>query len=409
MLIKNIAMQLIETAENKLKDNFKTLDDIAFNNQLKVLKAFQKNQIGLRHFTGTTGYGYDDIGRDTLGKLFSDFFHCESAIVTPLLASGTHALTVALFGILRPNDLMLSITGKPYDTLNDVIKGNNIGSLKDFNIKYHQIDLKKNQFDCEQIQSFLLNNKVKLVFIGRSRGYEWRNALSVADIEKITKLIKKIDNKIIVMVDNCYGEFTDIVEPTDANVDLMVGSLIKNAGGGIAPTGGYICGKKEAVEQVSFRLTAPSIGTEVGSYASGYLPFYQGAFLAPHVTINAIKGSLLMGQVFSDLGYQTMPKIGDPCNDIIRSIKFNTKEELISFCKTIQEASPVDSHVTPLPWDMPGYDSQVIMAAGAFVQGASIELSADSPIKEPYIAYIQGGLTYEHVKIATLACVSALL
>lgn len=402
-------IKIVQTAEEKLTGLFKELDEIAFQNQAKVLQAFQNNNVALRHFSGTSGYGYDDIGRDTLCKLFADVFHSERAIVSPLIASGTHALTLALFGVLRPNDKMLAITGAPYDTLCSVISGENIGSLKDFGIAYDEIALKNNDFDFDAIKNKITSEKIKLVFIGRSRGYEWRDALSVEKIGKAINFIKSLDKDIIIMVDNCYGEFMDIIEPTDVGADMMVGSLIKNPGGGLAPTGGYIAGKEKVIEQVAFRLTSPSIGMEIGSYACNYTPFYQGFFIAPHTTINACKGSALIGQVFSDLGYDVMPAPTAKCNDTVRSIKFNTKEELIGFIQSIQKASPIDSNVLPMPWGMPGYDDEVIMAAGTFVQGASIELSADSPIKEPYIAYVQGGLTYEHVKLATMYCLKELL
>ncbi len=402
-------LQLVNKAEQKLDKFFKELENIAFINQKKVLEAFQNNNVALRHFSGTTGYGYDDIGRDTLCKVYADIFHTESAIVSPLIASGTHALTLALFGILRPNDKMLAISGAPYDTLLSVINGENIGSLKDFGVSYEEIALVNNDFDLEKIQKSIKNQTPKLIFIGRYRGYEWRDALSIEKIEKVISFIKKINSNIVVMVDNCYGEFMDTLEPSDANADLIVGSLIKNAGGGLAPTGGYIAGKEKYVEQVAYRLTSPSIGMEIGSYTSGYTQFYQGVFMAPHVAMNATKGSALFGQVFSDLGYQVCPNPTAKCNDTVRSIKFNTKEELIGFIQSIQKVSPIDSNVLPMPWDMPGYDSQVIMAAGTFVGGSSIELSADSPIKEPYIAYVQGGLTYEHVKIAVIMCVQELI
>ena len=276
-------LQLVNKAEQKLDKFFKELENIAFINQKKVLEAFQNNNVALRHFSGTTGYGYDDIGRDTLCKVYADIFHTESAIVSPLIASGTHALTLALFGILRPNDKMLAISGAPYDTLLSVINGENIGSLKDFGISYEEIALVNNDFDLEKIQKSIKNQTPKLIFIGRSRGYEWRDALSIEKIEKVISFIKKINSNIVVMVDNCYGEFMDTLEPSDANADLIVGSLIKNAGGGLAPTGGYIAGKEKYVEQVAYRLTSPSIGMEIGSYTSGYTQFYQGVFMAPHV------------------------------------------------------------------------------------------------------------------------------
>lgn len=401
--------ELVDIAEKKLDNHFKKLDNIAFQNQAKVLEAFQNNGIASRHMAQTSGYGYDDIGRDTLCRLFADIFHTEDAIVSPLIASGTHALTLALFGILRPNDTMISITGAPYDTLRTVISADGIGSLKDFGVSYEQIDLVNSEFDLPLIRETLSKKQYKLVFIGRSRGYEWRDALSVTKIGEAIKVIREVSPDSVVMVDNCYGEFMDTIEPSDVGADLMVGSLIKNPGGGIAPTGGYIAGRKDCVEQVAYRLTAPSIGMEVGSYQAGYMQYYQGIFLAPHVTVNAVKGSALMGQVFNDLGYEVMPAPEADCNDIIRSIKFDTKEQLIKFIQCIQTASPVDSNVLPMPWAMPGYEDEVIMAAGTFVQGASIELSADSPIKEPYIAYVQGGLTYEHVKLATMICLEALI
>ncbi len=409
MNIDSKVLSIINNAENKLQDFYKELENTAFLNQKKVLEAFQNNNVALRHFSGTSGYGYDDIGRDTLCKVFADIFHSEAAIVSPLIASGTHALTLALFGILRPNDKMLAISGSPYDTLLSVINGKNIGSLKDFGVKYEEISLKNNDFDFEAIEKSIKCEFPKLIFIGRSRGYEWRDALSVEKIGKAIDFIKNIDKNIVVMVDNCYGEFMDILEPTDVNADMMVGSLIKNPGGGLAPTGGYIAGKESVIEQVAFRLTSPSIGMEIGSYTGGYRQFYQGIFLAPHTTMNATKGSALFAQVFSDLGYEVCPEPTAKCNDTVRSIKFNTKDELISFIQSIQKASPIDSNVLPMPWAMPGYDDEVIMAAGTFVAGASIELSADSPIKEPYIAYVQGGLTYEHVKLAVIMCVQELL
>ena len=399
---------IILNAQKKLGKAFEKIDEIATFNQLKVLEAFQYNSVGQRHFAQTNGYGYDDIGRDTLCKLFAQIFGAEKAIVSPLIVSGTHALTLALYGILRPGNEMLAITGSPYDTLKEVIVGEDNGSLKDFGIKYNQIQLNDGKIDINKVLSSL-NEDTKLIFIGRSRGYEWRNALSVEDIAAAVKAIRQFNIDICIMVDNCYGEFIEKIEPTQVGADIIVGSLIKNPGGGIAPTGGYICGKGQYIDKIASRVTSPSIGMEVGSYAYGYKDFYQGIFLAPHTVAQAIKGSMLVGQVYSDLGFETMPLPGEKCGDIIRSIKFDTQEQLIDFCRAIQEASPIDSNVVPFPWDMPGYDHQIIMAAGTFVAGASIELSADSPIKEPYIAYMQGGLTYEHVKIACMYCVEKLL
>ena len=401
-------VDIVNKAQEKLAKQFAETEEISTFNQLKVLNAFQQNSVGLRHLSQTNGYGYDDIGRDTLCKIFADVFKCESAIVSPLIVSGTHALTLALYGVLRPGDEMLAITGSPYDTLKEVITGEGNGSLKDFKVSYRQLDLKNGKIDLEKIKKYIKDN-TKLIFIGRSRGYEWRDALSVEEIAQAVKEIRAVKSDVCIMVDNCYGEFMDYSEPTEVGVDIMAGSLIKNPGGGLAPSGGYVLGKKKYIDLVAGRLTSPSIGMEVGSYAYGYKDFYQGLFIAPHVVANAVKGSMLLGQVFSDLGFETMPLPGQKCRDIIRSIKFDTKEQLIDFCRAIQQASPIDSNVVPFPWDMPGYEDQVIMAAGTFVAGASIELSADAPIREPYIAYMQGGLTYEHVKIACMYCVEKLI
>lgn len=401
-------VDIVNKVQEKLAKQFAETEEISTFNQLKVLNAFQQNSVGLRHLSQTNGYGYDDIGRDTLCKIFADVFKCESAIVSPLIVSGTHALTLALYGVLRPGDEMLAITGSPYDTLKEVITGEGNGSLKDFKVSYRQLDLINGKIDLEKIKEYIKDN-TKLIFIGRSRGYEWRDALSVEEIAQAVKEIRAVKSDVCIMVDNCYGEFMDYSEPTEVGVDIMAGSLIKNPGGGLAPSGGYVLGKKKYIDLVAGRLTSPSIGMEVGSYAYGYKDFYQGLFIAPHVVANAVKGSMLLGQVFSDLGFETMPLPGQKCRDIIRSIKFDTKEQLIDFCRAIQQASPIDSNVVPFPWDMPGYEDQVIMAAGTFVAGASIELSADAPIREPYIAYMQGGLTYEHVKIACMYCVEKLI
>ncbi len=397
--IQNID-EFIEKSEQKCANQFAEVEKIALFNQEKVLKAFQKNEIQARHFNGTTGYGYDDIGRDALSRVFADIFGAEAAIVSPLIMSGTHALTLVLFGILRPNDTFLSIAGNLYDTLHNVIFGENQGSLADFGVKFDKVDLKDGKFDTENILKKVDETHPKMVFIQRSRGYAWRDALSVAEIAEICGILKAKYQDLIIAVDNCYGEFVDYYEPTQVGADLIVGSLIKNAGGGIAPTGAYIAGKAEIIRQISYRFSAPSIGTEIGSYTAGYLPYYQGVFLAPISVKNAIKGSILFGQVYNDLGYETLPAPSGKCCDIIRSIKFDTEDELIEFIRAIQASSPIDSNVVPYPWDMPGYNDKVIMAAGAFVQGSSIELSADSPIRKPYIAYLQGSLTYEHAKIA---------
>lgn len=404
---KNSAIQLIKQCEIELKDQFSRLDDIALYNQEKVLDAYKNQSIQARHMFGTTGYGYDDIGRDTLCRLYADIFHAESAIVSPNIVSGTHALTLMLFGVLRPGDKLLAISGMPYDTLTDVILAENKGSLRDFGVKFDKIDLKTNpdltpEFDREAIKIALENEPIKAVFLARSRGYSLHQAISVEKVGEIIAFVKKISPKTLVLVDNCYGEFVEKIEPTDVGADLIAGSLIKNIGGGIAPTGGYVAGRADLVEQVSYRLTAPSLGMEEGSYVYGYLPYYQGLFLAPSAVKNALKGSLLFAKVYTKLGFETLPRADMQPYDIVTSIKLGSADKLIDFCGAIQEISPIDSNVKPMPWDMPGYQDQVIMAAGAFVQGSSIELSADSPIKEPYIVYVQGGLTYEHAYLAVL-------
>ena len=401
-MINNIA-KFIDDCEQNLSQKYKEVNEIALFNQKKVLEAFRKNNISQRHFIPTTGYGYDDEGRLALSKIFSEIFHTENAIVSPLIASGTAALSAALFGILRPEDYLYSISGKPYDTLSEVISGTSNGSLKDFKINYLETDIKiENEnidFDYKEIEKNLKKHFIKLVFIGRSRGYEWREAVSLKLIENAVKFIKSISPETIIMVDNCYGEFVETKEPSDCGVDLIVGSLNKNPGGGLAPTGGYIAGKDNLIKLVAGRITAPSIGMEVGSYAFGYTQILQGLFMAPHVVSGAIKSALLFGEVFEKLGYETLPKKNCQDFDMIRSIKLNNEKLLIDFCKTVQKFSPIDSNLSPEPWDMPGYSDKVIMAAGTFIQGASIELSADAPVREPYIVHIQGALTYEHAKI----------
>ena len=392
--------EIIENAEKELQPFYKQVEDIALYNQEKVLKAFQNNHIALRHFSGSSGYGYGDDGRDTLNKLFADIFGAEKAICSPNIVSGTHALTLCLYGVLRPNDKVLCVTGQPYDTLQDVINGEGNGSLKDFGISFDYISLKNDTFDYESIAKYLkCNPSIKMVYLQRSRGYEWRNALTIQQIKSLVDYVREKDFQGCIMLDNCYGEFIEEREATEVGVSLMAGSMIKNPGGGIAPTGGYVVGEKKYVDLVANRLTAPSIGDEVGSYLAGYQLFYQGLFLAPHTVLQAVKGCMLFSKVLTDLGYTTLPKSFEKPNDIILAIKFNDKDKLISFIQNIQENSPIDSFVKAMPWKMPGYENEVIMAAGCFVQGSSIELSADAPIKPPYIAYMQGGLTYEHCKI----------
>ncbi|MDY4559363.1 MAG: methionine gamma-lyase family protein [Eubacteriales bacterium] len=405
--MNNKALEIVNNCEKNLKKTFDLIENTALNNQKKVLDAFRKNNVAARHFAGTNGYGYDDIGRNTLCRLFADVLGGEDAIVSPLLVSGTHAISTMLFGILRPNDKFVAISGMPYDTLTDVILGKNIGSLDDYGIKFDKIDLTVTpqtvEFDTAKIEQLLKNDDIKMVFIQRSRGYNWRSALSCNQIADIVKTVKSISPKTIVAVDNCYGEFVEEQEPLNVGADIMAGSLIKNIGGGIAPTGGYIAGRKDLIEICSYRLTAPSIGMEVGSYAYGYPQMYEGLFLAPSVVKNALKACCLFSAVYRSLGFDTQPDcdVTRPY-DIVTSIRFNDSKSLIDFIRSIQGVSPVDSNLLLEPWDMPGYQHQVIMAAGTFVQGSSIELSADAPIKEPYIAYVQGGLTYEHAKIAVI-------
>lgn len=394
------AEKLIESCEKKLKDKFDLIDEIAYYNQGKVLDAFRNNSVATRHFNGTSGYGYGDEGRDLLGKLYAEVFGCEAGLVSPHILSGTHALTVALFGLLRPDDVLFCISGTPYDTIRGVIYGEGNGSLKDFGVKFECCDLTNDgKFDFDLIKS-KFNDKVKVVYIQRSRGYELRDPFSCEEIGEACKKIRDLGFKGCIFVDNCYGEFVEKYEPTDVGADLIVGSLIKNAGGGIAPTGGYICGKREYIDLISRRLTAPSLGAEIGSFEFGYRYFYQGLFLAPHTVAQALKSSLLIGQAMDELGYENYPKMSEVPHDITRAIRFDSADKMINFIREVQYSSPVDANACCEPWDMPGYDDKIIMAAGTFVSGASIELSADGPVKPPYVAYFQGGLTYEHGKYA---------
>ncbi len=407
--LKNKVREAVEKAEKKCAKQFAEAEDIALFNQEKILKAFQNNKIALRHFAPSSGYGYGDEGRDTLGRVYADAFGAERALVSPSILSGTHALTIGLFGVLRPGDEMLAVTGEPYDTLRDVIKKEGCGSLADFGIKYDFIPMKNGKIDVRKVLSTIKKRPVKILFVQRSRGYEWREALSVDYIGEFISTVRENGFKGCVFVDNCYGEFVEKKEPAEVGADVVCGSLIKNPGGGIAPTGGYIAGKDEYLTLIEGRMTSPSIGAEVGSYAFGYQYFYQGLFLAPHVVKEAIKGSLLIGRTMSDLGYETLPEVGRKPYDITRSVVLGDREKLIAFIQSVQEVSPVDSHVTVLPWAMPGYNDEVIMAAGCFVQGASLELSADAPVRPPYIAYIQGGLTYEHCKLGLYRILEKLL
>lgn len=386
-----------------LKQRFQEIDIIAEYNQLKVVNAMQKNQVSEAHFAQTTGYGYNDLGRDTLEKVYADIFHTEDALVRPQITCGTHALGLALSANLRPGDKMVYISGKPYDTLEEVIGiRESKGSLREYGVTYDQVDLLDNgDFDFDGIKNKLTSD-VKLVGIQRSKGYATRPTLSVKKIGEAVSFVKSINSDIIVMVDNCYGEFVETIEPSDVGADMVVGSLIKNPGGGLAPIGGYICGTKDCVENCAYRLTTPGLGKEVGANLGVMTSFYQGLFLAPTVVASALKGAIFAANLFEKFGFKVIPDGKESRHDIIQAIEFGKPEAVIAFCKGIQAAAPVDSYLTPEPWDMPGYDAPVIMAAGAFVSGSSIELSADGPIKPPYAVYFQGGLTWQHAKLGIL-------
>ncbi len=403
---------IIEKSEEELKDLYKELDKIAEYNQEKVLNAFRKYRISERHFAPTNGYGYGDAGRDTLYKVVAEIFGAEDGIITPYIACGSHALSLTLFALLRhAGQKMLSITGKPYDTLLEVIngvEGEDIGSLKDYGIIYEQIDLNDNKIDYVAIENALKNGKYDLIYLQRSRGYAWRDALSIAEIKKVCDLVREYDKEVVIMIDNCYGEFSEMLEPVQVGVDVQVGALQKNCGGGIAQNGGYIVGKHKIIEAVGRRLFSPSLGLEVGSYAYGYRDFYHGLFMAPHTTKQAQMGCLLMAKTFSKLGYKAFPDCTYTPRDIVASIELGSREKLIKLCQILQSYSPVDSFVTPEPCQMPGYPNEVIMSAGTFISGATIELSCDAPVRPPYILYVQGGLTYEHIKIVLRQFIKAL-
>lgn len=389
--------------ENSLKERFEAIDATAELNQLKVLAAMQKNRVSAECFNQSSGYGYNDMGRDTLEQVYADTFKGEDALVRPQITCGTHALALALMSNLRPGDELLSPVGKPYDTLEEVIGIRpSKGSLAEYGITYAQVDLLPDGgFDWDGIKN-AINDKTKLVTIQRSKGYATRPTLSVDRIGELITYIKNIKPDVICMVDNCYGEFVEEKEPLEVGADMIVGSLIKNPGGGLAPIGGYICGKKECVENAAYRLTSPGLGKEVGASLGVIQSFYQGFFLAPTVTAGALKGAIFAANVYEKLGYKVVPNSVESRHDIIQAVEFGNKDAMIAFCEGIQTAAPVDSYVTPEPWAMPGYDSDVIMAAGAFVQGSSIELSADGPVKEPYAVYFQGGLTWYHAKLGIL-------
>ena len=408
-----ISRQVLEYGQNiekELRERFEAIDETAEYNQMKVIRAMQKARVSDIHFAATTGYGYNDLWRDVLEEVYAHTFHGEDALVRPQLISGTHALHVALSGNLRPGDELLSPVGKPYDTLEEVIGiRDSVGSLKEYGVIYRQVDLLEDgSFDYDGIRK-AINDRTRLVTIQRSKGYATRPTLSVDKIGRLISFIKDIRPDIICMVDNCYGEFVERAEPTDVRADMIVGSLIKNPGGGLAPIGGYIVGKKECIDRASYRLSAPGLGKEVGASLGMNQSFFQGLFLSPTVVAGALKGAIFAANVYERLGFLVIPDSTQSRHDIIQAVTFGTPEGVIAFCQGIQAAAPVDSFVTPEPWDMPGYDAPVIMAAGAFVQGSSIELSADAPIKPPYAVYFQGGLTWYHAKLGILKSLQNLL
>jgi len=419
-------LALVDEAESALAERFAGIDDITAICQMKVLKAFQENHINATHFDWSTGYGYDDAGREAVERVYASVFHTEAALVRPNIVNGTHAIASTLLGMLRPGDELIEVTGKPYDTLQTVIgrddgstkqrgEGSLLGpsdfkgTIKDYGIVYKEIALDDDMdVDLDAI-SKAVTSRTRVVAMQRSTGYDWRPAISLDSLKAVTELVHSISPDIIVMLDNCYGEFVDAVEPTEFGVDVMAGSLIKNPGGGLALSGGYIVGRADLIEQISYRLTCPGIGAECGLTFGQNRNVMQGLFMAPGVVNAALKGAILAGTVYDRLGFDVVPAADSKRSDIIQAIKFLTAERTVAFCQAVQSASPIDSYVLPMPWDMPGYDDQVVMAAGAFVQGSSIELSADAPMREPYIAYMQGGLTYESGKLGIMMAASAMM
>ena len=404
-------LELSAQAEAAISPMFARLDDIMTYNQYKVLDAMQRNGLKDMHFGWNTGYGYDDPGRDAIERIYSDVFHTDSALVRPNIVNGTHALAITLMGILRPGDELIYCTGGPYDTLEEVIgiRGEGKGSLRDYGVTYKQVDLcPDGSMDLDRIKE-AISPKTRMVCAQRATGYAWRKAITIGQIKQWAQSVKEKDPDIITMADNCYGEFLDIYEPTDTGVDVIAGSLIKNPGGGLALTGGYVAGRADLIDKIQYRMTCPGIGGECGLTFGQTRTMLQGLFQAPKVVNGAVKGAILCGQVYKMLGFDVCPEPDDERSDIIQAVKLGTPQALETFCQAIQAAAPVDSHVTPLPWDMPGYDSQVIMAAGAFIQGSSIELSADAPMREPFNVYFQGGLTYEHSKFGVIKSVDSLL
>ena len=408
--ISDKVRKIVLNAEESLKEEFKKIDEMCDMNSLKVLSAFNKNNISEAHFGSTTGYGYDDLGRDAIERVFAEVLGAEDALVRSQFISGSHALCVALFAYLRPGDIMLSITGTPYDTLHEVIGiKENKSSLKSFGVKYDEIDLVNNDFDYAKIKEYLTNNKVKLIEIQRSKGYSTRKSITIDKVEKVIEEIRKVDKEVIIMVDNCYCEFVEDKTPLEVGADIIVGSLIKNLGGGIAPNGAYVAGKKNLVDLAGERLTLPGEGREVGPTLGINRYLLQGLFFAPSVVASALKTAILTSKVLECLGYQVEPKYNEKRADIVQNIIFGNEKDLVKYCAGIQSSSPIDSFSKPLPWDMPGYEDKVVMAAGSFTQGSSIELSCDGPVRSPFIAYQQGSLTYSYGKIAVMKAVETLL
>ena len=402
--ISDDIIKIVDSAEKDIEETIKGIDSIREYNQYKVIKAMQDNRLSDTHFAGTTGYGYDDRGREILDSVYADVFKAEDALVRHQIVAGTQAIAVCMYGNLRPGDELLSVTGKPYDTLEEVIglRGEGAGSLREFGISYSQMELQDNgSIDLNKLEE-AINARTRMVLIQRSRGYSWRPSIKIWEIKRVIEKIKEIKGDVIVLVDNCYGEFTEEREPVEAGADLVAGSLIKNPGGGLALAGGYIAGKKAYVQNAAYRLTTPGLGKKVGASLGNNRLMMQGLFLAPHVVAESLKGAVFCASLMQKLGFETSPLPNETRSDIIQAVKFGNPDSMIAFCQGIQKGSPVDAYVTPEPWDMPGYDCPVIMAAGAFIQGSSIELSADAPLKPPYTAYMQGGLVYEHVKLGVM-------
>lgn len=403
-------LDLVSSAEEDIKGEFVQLDDIMAFNQYKVLTAFQNNRISDTHFSWNTGYGYDDAGREALEKVYADIFKTEAALVRPIIVNGTHALTLTLTGILRPGDELIYCTGAPYDTLEEVIgiRGEGKGSLAEFGVSYKQVELTpEGNIDLPALKA-AISEKTRMITVQRATGYGWRKAITIEQIEEWASFVHGINADIICMVDNCYGEFLDVKEPAEVGADVLAGSLIKNPGGGLALTGGYIAGRQDLIDSISYRMTSPGIGGECGLMFGQTRTMFQGLFLAPKTVNGAVKGAALCAKAFEKLGYEVCPKAEDKRSDIIEAVKLGSPEAVVAFCEGIQAAAPIDAYVKPIPWDMPGYDDPVVMAAGAFVQGSSIELSADAPIREPYIVYFQGGLTYEHSKFGVIKALQTL-